>query len=351
MLPCGTYFETYNQAKAIVHTRLQWIILILFLLLLSIFPFIAGPSVTAVAIIMCITLIAVLGLQIVTGYCGQINLGQAAFMGVGAYACGFFAGNLGLPFWVAVPVSGISAALIGVLFGLPAAQIKGFYLALTTLAAQFIFTFVMVRLPVAWFGGYGGIEIPILSLLGLDFDTDQEFYYVVMTTAIASVLIAVNITRSRLGRAFMAIRDDESAAEIMGIRVNRHKIVAFSISAFFAGIAGALWGYYTRHVGIEQFTLWQSLWYLGMIIVGGLGSVTGAVFGVILIKGLQEMINVLGPALSVTFPGLAFAGGWFALMNLFLGGLIILFVTFWPKGLNHTWKTFKLFYRKWPFSY
>ncbi len=351
MLPSGTYFETYQQAKAIVHTRLQWGLLLAFLVFIFAVPLFVEARILAIVTMISIVLVSVLGLQIVMGYCGQLNLGQSAFMGVGAYVCALLAGTFALPFWVAIPGGGIGAALFGTLFGIPASRIKGFYLALTTLAAQFIFAFIIVRMPGDWFGGYKGLAVAPASVGGIVLDSDDKFYFLAMGTAVILVFFTVNLVRSRIGRAFMAIRDNENAAEIMGISVSHYKTLAFAICALYAGIAGGLWAYYVRYVGVDQFTLWQSIWYAGMIIVGGLGSVVGAIFGVIFIRGLQEIINYLGPAISQSLPWVGGAATWFAFMNVILGGLIILFILFESRGLVHLWGVLKATYRKWPFPY
>jgi branched-chain amino acid transport system permease protein len=351
MLPSGTYFETYRQSKALIHTKLQWGWFIGFLLFLYLLPFFAGAHLLSIAIMMCIILISVLGLQIVIGYTGQLNLGQSGFMGVGAYLCALLANQFNLPFWLAIPGGGIGAAVLGAMFGIPASRVKGFYLALTTLAAQFIFTFAIVRLPYEWFGGYKGLPVAAARIGDLVFDTDQRFYFLAMSLVVIFTFFTFNLARSRVGRAFMAIRDNENAAEIMGVHVSRYKVLSFGICALYAGISGSVWAYYVRYVGIDQFTLWHSIWYVGMIIIGGLGNTLGAILGVVAIRGLQEILNYAGPALSNLFPSAGGGAMWFASMNILLGGLIVVFILFEPKGLAHRWNLLKVSYRKWPFPY
>jgi len=348
MLPCGTYPRSYEEDKAIVRTRLQWGLFVVLLVLLFTFPLFLPDRFIGMLNVTGIILVAVVGLQITTGYAGQINLGQSAFLGMGAYVTAFAAATLHFPFWLSIPLGGVGAAAFGCIFGLPAVRVKGFYLALTTLAATFLFNFMMLRMP--GFGGATGISVPAASIGGLRFTTVDTQYYLIMVVTVIVIFFAYGLVRSRIGRAFTAVRDNDNAAEILGINVFYYKTLAFLIGSFFAGIAGGLWAYNLRFVSVEQFTLFQSLWFVGMIIVGGMGSILGAILGTILLRGLEEFIVWLGPALSQVLP---VGGGeiWFAGMNLILGGVIMLFLIFEPRGLAHRWNIFKASYRLWPFPY
>lgn len=348
MLPCGTYPRKYEEDKAIVRTRLQWGLFVGFLVLLFALPLFLPVRFIGMLNIAGIILVAVVGLQITTGYCGQINLGQAAFLGMGAYCTAAVAFHFNLPFWLAIPIGGVGAAVFGSIFGLPAVRVKGFYLALTTLAAMFIFHFMMLRLP--GFGGATGIGLKAASIGGFRLISAESQYYLIMVVTVIMVFFAYSLVRSRIGRAFTAIRDNDNAAEILGINVFYYKTLAFLIGSFFAGIAGGLWAYNLRFVSVEQFTLFQSLWFVGMIIVGGMGSILGAILGTFLLRGLEEFITYLGPVLAEILPGV---GGeiWFAGMNIILGGSIIVFLIFEPRGLAHRWNIFKATYRLWPFPY
>lgn len=347
MLPCGTFAERYEQDKAIVRTKLQWGLFIGFLVLLFVLPSFLPIRFLGMLNMTGIILIAVVGLQITTGYAGQINLGQAAFLGTGAYMTAFAATRLGLPFWLAIPIGGIGASAFGTIFGLPAVRVKGFYLALTTLAATVVFYFMMLRLP--WFGGERGIGVPAASIGGFRVTSPESQYCLIMVTTVVMIFFAYGLMRSRIGRAFTAIRDNDNAAQILGINLFYYKTLAFIIGTFFAGIAGGLWAYQFRFVSFEQISLFQSLWYIGMIIVGGMGSILGAILGTVLLRGAEEFINWLGPFLQqvpVVGMGASFAG-----MYIVLGGIIILFLMFEPKGLVHRWNKFKAFYRLWPFPH
>jgi len=297
-------------------------------------------------------MVAVLGLQILVGYCGQMNLGQSAFMGVGGLMGCLAAMRFNLPVEAALIIGGLAGSVYGLIFAIPAIRVKGYYLALTTLAAQLIFNFVFTRLPKEFFlGTYGGFPVSSPRLLiGIQLTSPASMYYLILVVVVIAVFVATNITRSKLGRAFMAIRDNDVAAQVMGVNIVFYKFLAFSICAFFAGVAGVLWGYTMRYVGVEQFTLIHSVFMLGMLIVGGLGSILGAILGTVFLRTLQEIINTVGPSLAMAIPQLG-AGIIFALMNFLVGVIIILFLIFEPRGLSHRWRIFQRFYRLWPFPY
>lgn len=350
MDPSGIFSTSYARDSALVRTRAQWLALALFGAALLLYPWLASPRLVAVANLMLVTAIVVVGLQITTGYAGQINLGQAAFMGVGAYGASVVEVKFGLPFWVAVPVGGVLAALAGWAFGLTAARIKGFYLALTTIAAQFLFVFVVLNLPSSWLGGVNGFSLEPARLGPLVFDNDRALYHLFLFSTVVMVFGAFGILRSRHGRAFVAVRDDDVAAGMMGIDVPGTKARAFVLGAFYAGIGGALWAYQIRFVSVDQFTLFNSIWFIAMMIVGGLGSIVGALIGTVLIRTVQETITSMGPDIVQQMPSLG-SDIVFASMNVFLGLVITGFLLLEPKGLMHRWNIFKATYRLWPFPH
>jgi branched-chain amino acid transport system permease protein len=315
---------------------MKWVFVILFLGILLVLPYILSIRFVGILTLMAVIAVAVVGLQITIGYAGQINIGQSAFMGMGAYTVAALASHFSLPFWITIPAGGVGAALLGTVFGLPALRIKGFYLALTTIAAQALFPLMIVRTPKKWFGGPLGIDIEPAEFFGITINTETTLYYFVIIITVIMVWAASNLVKCRAGRAFIATRDNEIVAEITGINVYWYKILSFWVGAFYAGIAGGLWMYYFRHLMVDQFTLWSSVWYLGMLIVGGMGSILGAVLGVVLIRTLQELITYLGPYLTQLFPGLG-DSIWFMGMNILLGSTIILFLIFEPQGLVHRW--------------
>jgi branched-chain amino acid transport system permease protein len=348
MDPAGVFATSFARDMALIRTRPQQIALMLFLAFMLMLPFLFGPRFVAISTVILISSVIALGLQITTGYAGQINLGQAAFMGVGAYASAALATKLGLPFWLTIPLGGCSAAVFGFVFGLSAVRIKGFYLALTTIAAQALFHFFVLNLP--WFGGSNGLTLEPARLFGFQFSSDRSMYYLCLAVAALMTYGAYGIVRGRHGRAFVAVRDDDVASGIMGIDVVRTKATAFLVGAFYAGVGGGLWAYFVRFVAVDQFTLFHSIWFIAMVIVGGMGSVTGALVGVVVIKMMQEAFVSLGPSVVAQFPSL---GGdvVFAVMNVFLGGVIAAFLIFEPRGLMHRWEIVKRSYRVWPFPY
>lgn len=350
MDPAGVFATRYERDQALVRTRKQFLALAIFLALLVALPWLVGPRIVATGTVMLITAVVVVGLQITTGHAGQVNLGQAAFMGVGAYAAGVLVARLGLPFWLTIPAGGVAAAVFGFIFGLSAVRIKGFYLALTTIAAQVLFHFTVLNLPSTWLGGSNGLSVASPTLFGHRLADDSSIYWLCLAFAVLMIYGAYGITRSRHGRAFVAVRDDDVASGMMGINVVRTKAVAFLVGAFYAGIGGAMWAYYVRFVAVDQFTLLHSVWFIAMIIVGGMGSVTGALIGVFLIKLVQEVITSLGPTVVEMLPFLS-GDIVFATMNVFLGGIIAAFLLFEPRGLMHRWNIIKRSYRLWPFPY
>lgn len=346
----GVFFTDYAGDRSLVRTNPQRIALALFLAALALLPLVASGRWLAIGFTMFITAVAVVGLQVCAGYAGQINLGQSAFMGVGGYACAIALSSGTLPVWLALPAGGVAAAAFGTLFGLSAARIKGFYLALTTIAAQALFPFMVLNLPRAWLGGAGGVELEHVTLFGADLGSDRAIYWLSLAVLVVMTCGAFGIVRSRHGRAFEAVRDDDVAAGMMGIDVTATKARAFFIGAFYAGVAGGLWTVALRHVSVEQFTLFDSIWMIAMIIVGGMGSIVGALLGTALIQFAKEAVVTLGPMLTVHFPAIG-QNIVFAAMNVLLGLLIVLFLLFEPKGLMYRVQIAKRSARLWPFSY
>ena len=350
MDPSGIFFTSYAGDRSLVRTRAQAITLLLFLLALWSLPLWGSDRMVSMGYAMFITAIAVVGLQLCTGYAGQINLGQSAFMGVGAYGAALILHRTTVDVSVAILVAGVSAALFGVMFGLTAARIKGFYLALTTIAAQAIFHFLVLNLPGSWLGGAGGIHVESATFFGVALNNDRAIYLFSLGMLTLMVAGAFGIVRSRHGRAFEAVRDDDVAAGMMGIPVVATKARAFLVSSFYAGVAGALWAVALRHVSVEQFTLFNAIWMIAMLIVGGLGSIVGALIGTALTQLAREGVTTLGPSLIERFPAIG-QDFLFASMNVLLGAIIVFFLLFEPKGIMHRIEILKRTYRLWPFPY
>jgi len=348
-LPCGTTSRSYKEDSAIIRTRNRHILFALFALLIIVGPFFLSSHMISLFTIIYIWIIAAHGLNILVGYCGQISLGHSAFMGIGAYTSATLGTNLGLPFWVSIPCAVLVAGFIGILFGLPSVRIKGFYLAMATLAAQFIMAFLFLHWESVT-GGYAGMPAPEPELGGFMFDSELSYYYLVLFFAVLATFFAKNLARTKTGRAFVAIRDNDLAAEVMGMNLYAYKLLAFFIASCFAGLGGALWAHYAGHITPEEFTLNGSIWLLGMVIVGGLGRTMGAVFGVFAIKLLEEGTSYLSIELSQIWPTLG-ANFVSAIGVMGFAAALMLFLIFEPRGIEHSWGLLKKYYRNWPFSY
>lgn len=296
--------------------------------------------------------IAALGLNILVGFTGQISIGHAAFFGFGAFASAWLNNRWGIPVVAAIPLAGVMTTAVGMVFGLPAARLKGLYLAIATLAAQYILQDFFARAD--WFtGGVAGTIAMPLEIFGFSFDTDASYFYVVLVYMVVMYLLATNIMRSRDGRALVAVRDHYLSAEIMGINLTKYRTMAFGISAFYAGIGGALYAHYLQFVSVEGFTILFSIQFLGMIIIGGLGSIMGSLMGTAFMVLLPELMQALTTALSGTAidQALNLREAIAFLREMAIGIVIILFLVFEPDGLAHRWKQIKAYWKLYPFSH
>ena len=294
--------------------------------------------------------LAAIGLNLLVGYCGQISIGHAAFMAVGAYA----AYNLvlrvpQLNFLVVLVLAGLIAAAVGILFGIPSLRIKGLYLAVATLAAQFFMDWLFAR--VKWFTNYahsGSVQTAPIEMLGWTVDTPAEKYVFLLAVLVVFTLVAKNLVRSHIGRSWMAMRDMDVAAEVIGIRPVYAKLTAFAVSSFYVGVAGALWGFV--HLGAWEplaFSLTLSLNLLFMIIIGGMGSLLGSYFGAAFIVVLPILLNQLPAMLGVPI-STAMASH---LEFMIFGALIVFFLIVEPNGLARLWSIGKEKLRLWPFPH
>ena len=300
-----------------------------------------------------IAVVGALGLNILVGYAGQLSIGHAAFMSVGAYTAANLVTKFDLPMIVTLPAGGLMAAAIGLIVGIPSLRIKGVYLAIATLAAQFIIEWIINHSPSISGGVQASIELERPEFLGVRlFDDWIELYYFMVGVAAIAIVATMNIVRSRLGRAFIAIRDQDIAAELIGVDVTKYKLYAFMISSFYAGVAGVLYTYYHGIASYEQFSLAISIDFLAMIIIGGLGSVLGSVFGAAFITLLPIMIRIFMENVGGLFmdPG-DLAQIISQLRQILFGVLIIGFLIVEPDGLNRLWINIRNYFRVWPFSY
>jgi branched-chain amino acid transport system permease protein len=349
--PCGNYRDHYEKELAIFETDFGRLGMTIGLsVLFGVVPFLLGSYPLYIVNMIGIAAIAALGLNILVGYTGLISLGHGAFFGVGAYAAAILATEWNVPILLALPAAGLITALVGAIFGLPSVRLKGLYLTIATLAGQFIIEYILLH----WEGltkGTMGIILPEAGIFGLIVTGDRGYFFLIYLCLVLMTWLAVNLMRTKFGRAFIAIRDNDRAAEGMGIPVFRYKLLSFGISSFYAGLAGALFAYYMISITTEPFNLMLSVEYIAMIIIGGLGSITGTIFGAIFITGLNEalrwftdwLINVGG----ITGVELTVA----PLREFAFGLAIVLFILFEPKGLAELWRIIRSSFRLWPFSY
>lgn len=341
----GDFRESYAHDEAIWPTRVQRAWLVALALALALFPLGADGYLVSLGCMVGIHVIAATGLNIMTGYTGLISLGHAAFMGVGCYTAAWFA-QRGLPFFLTIPLAGVFAAALGAVVGLPSLRIKGLYLAVATLATQFILVYVFREWDSVT-GGVRGVNVPPASLLGFEFSTDQRMYYLIAPVAALMLVAARNLFRTRVGRAFIAIRDKDISAEVLGIPLLRYKLYAFAIGSFYAGVAGALLGYFYRAMTPEYFTLQLSIFYLAAIIVGGLGSVLGTILGAVFMTLVPELLR----------GGVAVVAQWAPrateilspVQQIVFGLLIVGFLVFEPHGLLEIWRRVRRTVHLWPF--
>lgn len=347
-LESGVFRTSYREDLILHHTPLARARLWAIFAALYLLPLLLSNYHVSILNMVGIYSIAALGLNILTGFTGQISVGHGAFTGVGAFTAGFLMARQGWPFWLAAPAAGAVAAAVGALFGLPSARLKGLYLAIASIAAQVILNFVFVRAEY-FTGGIHSLSVPRPQIFGYEIDSEKAFWVLILTAALLLGCFAQNLFRTRVGRAFIAVRDRDLAAEVMGIDLFRYKILAFACSAFYAGIAGALLAPYNLIINHEQFGIGLSVLLLAMVIIGGLGSVTGSVYGAGFMVLLPVLVREGSAALAGLFPTIS--GKVLLLKDLTFGAVIILFLVFEPEGLAKLWRNLKDYFRLWPFSY
>ena len=312
-------------------------------------PLLATPYLlSAILIPFLILSLAALGLNILTGYCGQLSLGTAAFMAVGAYAAFNFVARVpGMPLLLAFVLGGLCAALVGIVFGLPSLRVRGFYLAASTLATQFFVVWCLTKIPyLTNYSASGVVTVQKMQILGYEFNSPASKYLLVLAIVAVLSLLAKNMIRSNVGRSWMAVRDMDVAAEVIGFRLLRTKLLAFAVSSFYCGVAGALYAFaYLGTVEPEAYNLDLSFRILFMIIIGGVGSVLGAYLGAAFIVLLPVALNMFGHVLGLPT---SFASN---LELMVFGALIIFFLIVEPHGLARLWQVGKEKLRLWPFPH
>jgi len=348
-ISCGDFKTTYAKDMAIFDSAFARWLLALFLLALLTAPLFASSYWMDVINRVGIAVIGAVGLNILTGFTGQISLGNAGFMAVGAYTTAYLGAHLPqAPFVAVILFSGLVAAVVGMVFGVPSLRLKGLYLAMATLAAHFIIEFVVRHWNDAT-GGVAGVSVAPASFFSYSLDNDRKLFYLIFGLVFFLVFFAKNLFRTKVGKAFVAIRDQDISAEVMGVNIFKYKLMSFGISSFYVGVAGSLLAYQAKYISPENFPITLAIDYLGMIIIGGLGSILGSILGAVFITGLPELLRLGASSLSGTFPSLV---GLFSSLKLGVFGLaIVLFLVFEPDGMAERWRKIKTYWRLYPFSY
>lgn len=346
----GQFKTSYQEDNQIFPIRQDRMALAsLLLLAFFVVPALASPYIlSAILIPFLIFSLAALGLNILTGYAGQLSLGTAAFMAVGAFSSYNFIARLpGIPVLLAFVLGGLCAALVGVAFGLPSLRIRGFYLAASTLATQFFVVWCLTKIPYLTNNSSSGvITAQKMHILGYEFDTPASKYFLVLAVVVLLALVAKNMIRSNVGRSWMAVRDMDVAAEVIGFRLMRTKLLAFAVSSFYCGVAGALYAFaYLGTVEPEAYSLDLSFRILFMIIIGGVGSVLGSFLGAGFIVLLPIFLNIVAHTLAL--PTTVASN----LELMVFGALIIFFLIVEPHGLARLWQIGKEKLRLWPFPH
>ena len=324
--------------------RYDWLWFLLVVTAVFCLPLFLGKYFTYTFNMVGISIIIAVGLNILTGYTGQISLGHAAFVAVGAYASAILVTRFHFSFLLALPVAGIITSLAGLIVAVPALRLKGLYLAIVTMGFAFILAETITALP-GLTGGPEGIPVPKAVIFGYRIATDRQFSYLLYPVVIILCLIAKSIgDHSRVGRAFIAIRDSEPVAEAFGVSLTKYKIVAFIISSFYAGIAGSLLAHYLGFIGPDNFTLMNSIEYIVMVVVGGMGSIAGSIMGAVFISLLPEIIRNLKDFLP------AFMQQEQELYLAFYAIIMLGFMIFEPTGLYGRWLRIKYYMKAFPFN-
>ena len=343
----GHFRTSYAQDFRLIQTPLErrWLAVLVGALLG--FPFIASPVLIDLASQAFLAMIGALALMVLTGYAGQVSLGHAGLLAAGAFTAGILFKETGAPFWITLPAAALVGALLGVVFGLPSLRLRGLYLAVSTLALHFLVAYVGGEYE-AKRGFSTGIVIDPPTIAGKAVTDPRAWYFILLAAAVLTLLICLNLLRSRSGRAWAAIRANETVAEALGIGVAANKLLAFVVSSTLTSVAGALFAYYRGFVSVEAFSLFLSIQYVAMIIIGGMGSLLGAILGAIFVTLFPYLIE----AVMQLLPGArAYAGVLFAVNYAAFGVVMILFLVLEPQGLIGIWRRVQTYFLLWPFKH
>jgi len=361
-LPCSVYHEDYSQDHGWWQTRfIKGKMILLAFILFVLNPLVADPYWLSICNLIGYTILGALGVQLLIGFCGQVTLGHAAFIAVGAYTSTLLILEFpwpkllldaGLAYPISIVASAFVAGIWSVLFGLPSARVKGFYLILTTMAAQFITVDFIITQYVSQIGGRGqAFSLPpgTIKIGPWVIDSDLKVYFMMLVLVILCATGMINLLRSRAGRAWIAIRDNDISAEVMGINVFRYKLLAFFVAGFIGGIAGAFWISNLAAISPEHFPWFWSLWLVGVILIGGVGSIHGTIYGSIFMVVVMELLQLSILPLADLYPKLLM--DFLFIKEAAFGLAICVFMIFEPNGIAYRWWQAKNYFNLWPFSY
>ena len=361
-LPCGDYHQDYREDQGWWQTKfIKGKMILLLLVAFVVMPLLFDGYWISVATMVGYTAMGALGVQLLIGYAGLLTLGHAAFIAVGAYTSTMlvlqfpwpqFMLDAGLAYPVSILAAGVVAGFWSVLFGLPSAKVKGFYLILTTMAAQFITVDFILTQYISQIGGRGqAFSLPpgTIKIGPWVIDTELSIYFVMVVLLSLMIMVLANLLRSKSGRAWVAIRDNDIAAEALGINIIWYKLLAFFVAGFMAGVAGAFWVCNTAALSPEHFQWFLSLWLVGVILIGGVGSIQGAVFGSIFMVVVMELLQLAVIPLADYFPQLLMDFAY--IKDMAFGLAICAFLIYEPNGLAYRWWQAKNYFNLWPFSY
>jgi branched-chain amino acid transport system permease protein len=342
------YFRTsYGKDLALVGTRLQRLSLVALAIALIGFPLIASPFQLDLACQVFLACVGSLSLMLLTGYAGQISLGHAGLMAAGAFTVGILFRETNAPFWITLPAAALVGALLGIIFGLPSLRLRGLYLAVSTLALHFVVIYLGGEYESR--RGYStGIVIDPPKLGTISITDGRAWYFILLIAAVATLLLCANLLRARTGRAWRAIRARETVAEALGIGIASYKLLAFVISSAITAVAGALFAYYRGFVSVEAFSLFLTIQYLAMVIIGGMGSLLGALLGAGFVTLFPYLIEsgLLALPEAQSYASLLFAVNYSA-----FGLVMILFLIWEPLGLVGIWHRVQNYFLLWPFKH
>ena len=342
------YFRTsYGQDIDLTQTKFQRVSAVVFVIVLLAFPLVASNFYLDLVSQVFLACVGALSLMLLTGYAGLISLGHAGLLCAGAFTAGILYKELNTPIYLTLPAAAVVGALLGVIFGLPSLRLRGLYLAVSTLALHFVVVYIGGEYETKR-GFSTGITMDAPVIFGFQLYGGRVWYYILLAAAALTLLICVNLMRSRTGRAWRAIKAHETVAEALGINVAAYKLLAFVISSAIAAVAGALFAYYRSFVSVEAFSLFLTIQYVAMVIIGGMGSLLGALLGAFFVTIFPYVIE----AGLLSLPGAqAYAGVLFAVNYAAFGFVMILFLVFEPLGLVGIWHRIQTYFLLWPFKH